>query len=163
MLGLKALANLDGLVITVPYKARIIPFVDRLRPVGEKVGAINVMRRDADGGWTGDMFDGQGLVRAVRAEGHAIEGRCVLLIGAGGVGSAIAVALAEAGVGAITVHDLEPSRAETLARRVARVFPGFRIGTGAPIVASSLPACWPKGPAGTGQLNHIDKVRRPML
>ena len=72
MRGLKALANLDGLVITVPYKARIIPFVDRLRPVGEKVGAINVMRRDADGGWTGDMFDGQGLVRAVRAEGHAI-------------------------------------------------------------------------------------------
>jgi shikimate dehydrogenase len=49
--GLKALANLDGLVITVPYKARIVPFVDRLRPMGEKVGAINVMRRDGGVCW----------------------------------------------------------------------------------------------------------------
>jgi len=47
--GLKALANFDGLVVTVPYKARILPFVDRLMPMGEKVGAINVMRRDRDG------------------------------------------------------------------------------------------------------------------
>jgi len=165
--GLKALANLDGLVITVPYKARIVPFVDRLRPMGEKVGAINVMRRDVAGGWTGDMFDGRGLVRAVRAEGHAIEGRRVLLIGAGGVGSAIAVALAEAGVGAITVHDLEPSRAETLARRVARVFPGFRIGTGAPIaeghhmIVNASPVGMAAGdrlPAPIGRLDPVTLV-----
>jgi shikimate dehydrogenase len=131
--GLKALANLDGLVITVPYKARIVPFVDRLRPMGEKVGAINVMRRDSDGGWTGDMFDGYGLVKAVRAAGHALEGRRVLLIGAGGVGSAIAVALAEAGTGAITVHDLEPARAAALAERLARAVPGYHVTAGAPV------------------------------
>jgi shikimate dehydrogenase len=116
--GLKALANLDGLVITVPYKARIVPFVDRLRPMGEKVGAINVMRRDGDGCWTGDMFDGCGLLKAARTEGHTVEGRRVMLIGAGGVGSAIAVALAEAGVAAITIFDVERTRAAALAERV---------------------------------------------
>ena len=124
--GLKALANLDGLVITVPYKARIVPFVDRLRPMGETVGAINVMRRDGDGCWTGDMFDGRGLVKAVRTEGHTVEGRRVMLIGAGGVGSAIAVALAEAGAAAITISDVVQTRAAALAERVARAFPNCR-------------------------------------
>jgi shikimate dehydrogenase len=131
--GLKALANLDGLVITVPYKARIVPFADRILAMGETVGAINVMRRDSDGRWSGDMFDGRGLVGALRAEGHAIEGRRVMLIGAGGVGSAIAVALAEAGVAAITVSDVEPARAAALAQRVSRAFAGCRIVVGAPI------------------------------
>src|SRR5262249_26983468 len=79
--GLKALANLAGLVITLPYKARILPFIDRLMPMGEMIGAINVMRRDRDGKWTGDMFDGRGLVRAVRHAGHRLEGRRVMLIG----------------------------------------------------------------------------------
>ncbi|HXP77530.1 MAG TPA: NAD(P)-binding domain-containing protein [Stellaceae bacterium] len=130
--GLKALANLDGLVITVPYKARILTFVDRLLPMGEKVGAINAMRRESDGGWTGNMFDGRGLVKAVRTEGHAVEGRRVMLIGAGGVGSAIAVALAEAGAAAITISDLEPTRATALAERVARSVAGCRIVAGAP-------------------------------
>jgi shikimate dehydrogenase len=124
--GLKALANLDGIVITVPYKARVVPFVDRLRSMGEKVGAINVMRRDGDGRWTGDMFDGRGLVKAVRAEGHAVEGQRVMLIGAGGVGSAIAVALAEAGAAAITIADVVETRAATLAERVAHAFPTCR-------------------------------------
>lgn len=133
--GLQALANLDGLVITVPYKARILPFVDRLMAMGEKVGAINVMRRDRDGKWTGDMFDGRGLVRAVGKAGHRLEGRRVMLIGAGGVGSAIAVALAEAGVASITISDAQPARAADLAERVARLFPTCRANSGAPRAA----------------------------
>jgi len=131
--GLKALANLDGLVITVPYKARIVPFVDRLMAMGEKVGAINVMRRDRDGKWTGDMFDGRGLVKAVRKAGHRIEGRRVMLIGAGGVGSAIAVALADAGAAGITISDAEPARAAALSGRVAGLFPACRAIAGAPM------------------------------
>ena len=131
--GLKALANLDGLVVTVPYKARIVPFVDRLLSMGEKVGAINVMRHDRDGRWTGDMFDGHGLVRAVQKAGHRLKGRRVLLIGAGGVGSAIAVALAEAGVAAITISDVQYTRAEGLVERIARLFPACRASAGAPV------------------------------
>lgn len=130
--GLKALANLDGLVITVPYKARILPLVDRLMAMGEQVGAINVMRRDGDGTWTGDMFDGRGLVEAVRRAGHRLEGRRVILIGAGGVGSAIAVALADAGTASIAISDPQPGRAAALAERVARLFPACRATVAAP-------------------------------
>ena len=133
--GLKALANLDGIVITVPYKARIVPLVDRLLAMGEKVGAINVMRRDRDGQWTGDMFDGHGLVKAVRKAGHRLAGRRVLLIGAGGVGSAIGVALAEAGAASITMSDVQETRAKALAERVTRLFPACRAAPGAPTAA----------------------------
>jgi shikimate dehydrogenase len=130
--GLKALGNLDGLVITVPYKAQIVPFVDRLLTMGEKVGAINVMRRDRDGRWTGDMFDGRGLVKAVRKAGHPLEGRRVMLIGAGGVGGAIAVALAEAGANSITISDAQPTRAAALAERITRLYPLCRAASGTP-------------------------------
>ncbi|HKX08216.1 MAG TPA: shikimate dehydrogenase [Stellaceae bacterium] len=133
--GLKALANLDGIVITVPYKARIVPLVDRLLAMGEKVGAINVMRRDRDGQWTGDMFDGRGLVTAVRKAGHRLEGRRALLIGAGGVGSAIGVALAEAGAASITISDVQATRATALAERTLRLFPACRAAPGAPTAA----------------------------
>lgn len=121
--GIKALANLDGLVVTVPYKARILPHVDRVLPTGARVGAINAMRREADGTWTGDMFDGRGLVRGLREQGHATQGRRVMLIGAGGAGSAAACALAEAGVAAITLFDIDEGKAQSLAARVGKAYP----------------------------------------
>src|ERR1700748_3183027 len=58
MPGIMALANLDGIILTAPFKARVLPFVDKLSPTGQTVGAANALRRDADG-WTGDMFDGR--------------------------------------------------------------------------------------------------------
>lgn len=160
--GLKALANLDGLVITVPYKARILPFVDRLMATGEKVGAINVMRRERDGRWTGDMFDGRGLAAAVRRAGHRLEGRRVMLIGAGGVGSAIAVALADAGAASITISDVAPVRAKALADRIARLFPACRAASGTPtaedydMIVNASPVGMAAGagmPAPLGPLN----------
>src|SRR5215470_15157793 len=47
--GIMALANLDGIIVTVPYKARMFAFVDRILPTGRSVGAVNALRRDADG------------------------------------------------------------------------------------------------------------------
>lgn len=130
--GLMALCNLDGLIVTVPYKARALSLVDQVLSTGRQVGAINAMRREADGGWTGDMFDGRGLIRGLRAQGHDVAGRRVMLIGAGGAGSAVAVALAEAGAAAITLHDVEIAKAQALAARVAAAYPACRIVVGTP-------------------------------
>jgi shikimate dehydrogenase len=130
--GLLALANLDGIVITVPYKSRILPFVDRLLPLGERVGAINAMRRDADGTWTGDMFDGRGLMRALREQGVALEGRRVMQLGAGGAGSAVACAFAEAGVASITLYDVDEAKARALAERVAVGYPACAVEVSRP-------------------------------
>src|SRR5258707_14752383 len=51
--GLMALANVDGIVITVPYKTRVVPFVDQVRQTARQAGAVNAMRRGTDGSWTG--------------------------------------------------------------------------------------------------------------
>ena len=68
------------------------------------------MRRNPDGSWHGDMLDGLAFVKAQKDEGAQPDGARVLLVGAGGAGSAIAIALLEAGVCALVIHDKEESR-----------------------------------------------------
>jgi len=132
--GLKALANLDGIVITVPYKPRIVPFVDRLLPTGERVGAINAMRREPDGSWSGDMFDGKGMLLALREQGADPKGLRVMLLGAGGAGSAIADAVADAGASGLTIFDVDKTKAGDLAKRIAKWHPGCATKAGEPTV-----------------------------
>jgi shikimate dehydrogenase len=128
--GIMALGNLDGIIVTVPYKARMLAFADRILPTGRAVGAINALRRDPDGRWSGDMFDGRGMVRAITAHGHAVAGRNALVIGAGGAGSAIACALAEAGTASITLADIDERKAGALATRVSAVAPACTLRVG---------------------------------
>jgi shikimate 5-dehydrogenase len=59
---------------------------------------VSVIRRSPDGTWHGDMLDGLAFVKAQKDHGAQPEGARVLLVGAGGAGSAIAIALLEAGV-----------------------------------------------------------------
>lgn len=127
MTGLMELENLDGLLVTVPYKARAVRFAGQLGPTASRVGALNALRRETDGTWTGDMFDGAGFVRGATQKGEVLQGRRVALFGAGGAGSAIACELATAGVASITLIDSQPERATALARTLGAAFPSCRI------------------------------------
>jgi shikimate dehydrogenase len=133
--GLMALGNLDGLIVTVPYKACALTLVDEVKPTGRMIGAINAMRREADGRWTGDMFDGRGLVRGLAEDGLSVAGRRVMLIGAGGAGSAVAFAFADAGAAALTLHDIDGAKAAGLAARLTEAFPGCETRVGTPVAA----------------------------
>lgn len=124
--------NLAGLIITTPFKERAAALVSRLGAIGSQVGAINAMRPEQDGSWTGDMFDGAGLIAALRGLGQLPAGRKVTLLGAGGAGSAIAMALAEAGAAAIRIFDQIEDRARQLARRVAEHYPNCAAVAGLP-------------------------------
>jgi shikimate dehydrogenase len=121
--ALLGVGNLDGVLVTVPFKARMLPFADRLGPTSACIGALNALRREADGTWTGDMFDGEGFVQGARRKGLRLEQRRVALFGAGGAGSAIACALARAGVASIAVIDKDETRARLLAVRLGEAFP----------------------------------------
>ena len=128
--------NLDGLLVTVPFKARMLRFasVSARRP--DRIGALNALRREADGTWTGDMFDGAGFVRGVERKGQRLRGRRVALFGAGGAGSAIACALAEAGVDSIAVIDpIAGKRGGAWQRSCTCAFPGC-----ATVAADAMPA-----------------------
>ncbi|HXR57316.1 MAG TPA: shikimate dehydrogenase [Casimicrobiaceae bacterium] len=121
--ALLALGNLDGVLVTVPFKARMAPFATRVGHCAKTIGAVNALRREADGSWTGEMFDGVGFVRGVERKGGHIRGRRAALFGAGGAGSAIACALADAGAQAIDVIDTDSHKAIALVETLARGFP----------------------------------------
>ena len=121
--ALMALGNLDGLLVTVPFKARILKFANRLGTVAACIGALNALRREADGTWTGDMFDGAGFVQGAERKGERLRGRRALLFGAGGAGSAIACGLVGAAVESLRIIDLQQDRVEALVSALRKAFP----------------------------------------
>jgi shikimate dehydrogenase len=125
--GLMAIGNLDGIIITAPYKNRILPLLDHVLPMAAKVDAANAMRREADSTWSGEMFDGTGMVRGLREAAVRLEGRQIMLIGAG---SAVAVAVADAGAKTMTIFDVDTFKAKALADRVAAAFPNCAVCAG---------------------------------
>lgn len=129
--GFAKVRNLVGLIVTMPHKAWALSRCDAVTPAAEAVGAVNVIRSER-GRWLGDMLDGRGCLAALRARGHEVEGRSALLVGAGGAGSAIADALAGAGLRRLRVHDLERTRAGALVDRLHRHHPDCDAAAGAP-------------------------------
>lgn len=119
--------NLDGLIFTIPYKGRACDLCASLGPQARIVGAINALARDGAGGWRGEIFDGLGCVEAFRRRGIGFAGRRVALIGAGGAGAAIGVALAAERPQAVSLFDLDRARAERLAERIATVDPAITL------------------------------------
>lgn len=111
--------NVDGIIVTVPHKMASLALCASASECARFVGAVNVMRRNLDGSWHGDMFDGEGFVRALRRQGGELAGRSVLLAGAGGAGSAIAHAFVLAGVRRLAIHDADPARRDALIARLS--------------------------------------------
>jgi shikimate dehydrogenase len=110
MRALSATSNVDGVLVTMPHKFNVFSHCASVSERARTLAAISVMRRNADRSWHGDTLDGLAFVEAQRRRGAQIEGRKALLVGAGGAGRAIALALVEAGIGEIVVHDADESR-----------------------------------------------------
>lgn len=128
--GLKQLGNLGGIVVTVPHKPAVIPHCDEVLPHARAVGAVNAIAVAADGRWIGGMFDGRGFIRGLEVNGHDVRGARVHLVGCGGAGSAIAFALAAAGVQRLRLFDVDHGKAERLAARVRQHDPALEVATG---------------------------------
>lgn len=128
--GLTRMRNIAGLVITMPHKLAARALVDRLEDTARLVGSINAARREADGRWVGDMFDGRGCVSALVDHGHEVAGRKAFLLGVGGAGAAIATALAEAGIGELVVQDLDRAKRDDVIGRLEKAYPASSIRAG---------------------------------
>ncbi len=124
------LTNAHGALITMPHKIRVRNFLAEVSPAVEIAGSCNAVLCRPDGSLAGDMFDGEGFVLAMKEKGEVIAGRRVLILGAGGVGSAIAAAFAAHGVAMIRLHDSNTAMAGALAERISRHYPAVAIETG---------------------------------
>jgi len=71
--GTKRAQNIDGLIVTVPHKFACTAFCDELSERAAFLGTVNTVRRDAQGRWHGDMFDGLGYVRAMEKNGCVLK------------------------------------------------------------------------------------------
>ena len=124
------LTNIRGALITMPHKVATVDLLDDVTPAVQIAGACNAVRMSADGRLQGDLFDGEGFVRGLLRKGCTLKGARVLVVGAGGVGSAIAASLAAAGIGAIGLHDARVDSAESLAQRLTTHYPSIEVSTG---------------------------------
>lgn len=125
--------NVRGLCVTIPHKEVLASWVDDCSPAGRVAGAVNAVRRRADGRTEGALFDGLGLRAALDYFGMAYASQRVLVLGAGGAAAAIASELACAQPGAaahISLFDPVPGKAQALATRMA-------LHTATPVVAAS--------------------------
>ncbi|MBY6264936.1 shikimate dehydrogenase [Azospirillum sp. 412522] len=122
--------NVHGALVTMPHKVTTAGLVDEVTTTGRIAGACNAILRRPDGSLLGDMFDGAGFVRGVERKGKRLAGARALVVGAGGVGSAIAASLAAADVSAIGLFDASAASAEALGDRLREHYPALEIRTG---------------------------------
>lgn len=99
------MTNIIGSLVTMPHKVTTIGLLDELSITARIAGACNAVIKREDGSLYGDMFDGEGFVRGMLRKGFHPDGARALVVGSGGVGSAIAASLAAAGVEAIMLVD----------------------------------------------------------
>lgn len=124
------LANIRGALVTMPHKVTTVGLIDTVSTAVEVAGSCNAILRRADGSLHGDMFDGAGFVRAAKRAGFDFAGADCLIVGAGGVGSAIAAAVAAERAGSIALFDIREAAAGGLAARLRRHYPDVPVRLG---------------------------------
>lgn len=155
------LKNIRGALVTMPHKITTCAHMAELSITAQVAGSCNAILKRPDGTLLGDMFDGEGFVRGVARKGMPIAGRCGLVIGSGGVGSAIAASLAAAGLARLGLYDASASASAALADRLRQHYPQLEITIGSndpsgfDIVVNATPLGMKEGdplPFDTGRL-----------
>lgn len=108
-----------GCNITMPHKQAAMALVDRLDPLGVRIGAVNTVVRGADGVLTGFNTDAEGFLEPLEpllAQPHLL--RMARIIGAGGAARAIVAALADRGF-TLVLAARDPGKARMLLDKLA--------------------------------------------
>ena len=117
------LTNIRGALITMPHKVTTVALLDEVSTTVKVAGSCNAVLRRENGTLLGDMFDGAGFTRGLKRKGFRVAGASCLVVGAGGVGSAIAASLAADAPASIALFDAHAATAESLADRLRLHYP----------------------------------------
>jgi shikimate dehydrogenase len=132
--GMKA-ENIGGFWATIPHKGALFEALKPSDPVAVVAGAVNAVKRHADGRLEAALFDGTGFVKGLDHFGMAVAGQRVLVVGAGGGGHAVAAALAQRGPAQLAVFNRTRERAASLVERLRPI-----AGAAVVVAESSNPA-----------------------
>lgn len=128
--ALRSISNFHGALVTMPHKITTCALVDQLSKRALVAGACNAILKLPDGQLLGDQFDGAGFVAGLKRKEQEVSRKTALLIGCGGVGSAIAASLAEADIRLLHLYDPRPGAALSLQNRLHEYFPLVQTITG---------------------------------
>jgi shikimate dehydrogenase len=134
--------GLGGMSVTMPHKEAVALAVDELDPAAAALRSVNTVVPRSDGTLVGHSTDGAGFVASLLEEGHAVAGRSVCVVGAGGAARSIVDALAREGAASIVVLNRTAATAEeaaSLAGRVGRVAASASEVRDADIVVNTTP------------------------
>ena len=109
--------DMRGCNISMPNKQKILPYLDKLSPAAKMAGAVNTVVND-NGVLTGYTTDGTGFMKSLEDEGLDIRGKKVVLAGAGGAGTPIAIQAALDGVAEIAIFNRDDRNFETARQNV---------------------------------------------
>jgi shikimate dehydrogenase len=121
--ALRRTENVFGLVVTIPHKQEVAAFCDELEGVAQRTGVCNAIQKTSDGRLIGRMYDGLGFVQGLLDRGIGLQGKSVLVAGAGGAATAVAFELASNGVRSIGIHNRSIAKAEQLVAQMSKSFP----------------------------------------
>jgi shikimate dehydrogenase len=114
-----------GFNVTFPFKQKVMPLLDELSDEARTIGAVNTVVRDG-ARLIGHNTDGTGWHWGFVRELPDADLEHVVLVGAGGAGSACADAVLRMGAGRLAVHDHDPAQADALVARLNAHLPGSR-------------------------------------
>jgi shikimate dehydrogenase len=124
-------SNVGGICVSIPHKPASVSIVDVSTRVARVAGAANAIYRNRDGKVVADLIDGEGFVRALdrtaQPDGFAYATSSALIVGCGGVGCAIAAALAERGIARLGLVDVHRENVDQLAARLREHYPTIEL------------------------------------
>ena len=94
--------DFSAINVTIPYKKDVIPFLDELTPVAQKMGAVNTVVRRG-GKLIGHNTDNFGFSYMLQRSGLQVTGKKVLVLGSGGASNTVVMVLKEAGANVVVI------------------------------------------------------------
>lgn len=128
--AIRLMGNVVGFGVTIPHKIAIIPHLDEITASARLIGAVNFVKRTADGQMIGDNLDASGFMAGLICHGCTVSGKRILQAGAGGAGRATAVAIAQAGASELWITNRDEAKADALVAMLGAHYPETRFVSG---------------------------------
>jgi shikimate dehydrogenase len=114
--------NLMGMNVTIPHKVAVMPLLDKIDPIAEKIGAVNTVT-NIGGVLTGYNTDATGFLQPLLEKGIEPKGKKIVIVGAGGAARAVSFILADRGADPVILNRREElDWAVNLAARLSKEF-----------------------------------------
>lgn len=120
--------DFTGINVTIPYKKDVLPYLDDISAIAQKMGAVNTIIRRPDGTLLGHNTDYQGFISMVKHSGISVRGKKVIVLGSGGASNTAVEALKELGA-TVTV----------ISRRGANNYENLFLHTDAAVIVNATP------------------------